>query len=323
MIINEKKCSDWRLRFQIVSLLALFLIFNCCSMTKKSQGMREKSDAKSDDIPINKNSGLDKNNQTIDPVLIKILQEQYDMQRLFAWCGTPLNGRVMFLDNQNKVHRCSFIFNNKGYHFSPDVEIEKKDKPFSIVLDEKELGPAAKYLLDTELPMQADMLETGQCQAKIIFLWQAVQRKIDINFDIDDIRELAWSAIRVIVTKKGRLISNSVYEFDATLPQDILVADINGDGKTDYAFAGGMQSTDLYIWTLTNSCKLQPLPFLIDDEGTKRRVKSLNSHGAQIKKEGSGYTIHTSNKAILSQVYKKEIYNWSTTQKAFVRTPLK
>jgi hypothetical protein len=240
------------------------------------------------------------------------------MNRLFAWSGPESNGRVMFLDNQNEVHSRNFIKNNNGYNFLPAVE--KKNEPFSKLLDEKELGPDAKYLLDTELPMQADMLETGECQAQIIFLWRAVQRKFDIA---DDIRDLAWPAIRVIVTKKGRLISNSVYEFDATLPQDILVADINGDGKTDYAFAGGMQSTDLYIWTLTNSCKLQPLPFLIDDEGTKRRVKSLNSHGAQIKKEGSGYTIHTSNKAILSQVYKKEIYNWSTTQKAFVRTPLK
>ena len=118
------------------------------------------------------------------------------------------------------------------------------------------------------------------------------------------------------------MISNSVYEFDATLPQDILVADINGDGKTDYAFAGGMQSNALYIWTLTNSGKFQPLPFL-DVLGTKKRVNHLTSGGIDIEKDGSGYTIHISNRVPFTQVYKKAMYNWSTTQKAFVRTSLK
>lgn len=313
-MIKEKKQLCWKSRLQLVFLLCLFLITSCCSITKKHQVVQEKGGAQPGNIQASKNSEPHNPYQYVDPLLTQILQEQYDMKRLFAWSGPESNGRVMWLDNHMKLQSSSFIKNKNEYNFLSGIGGD--DQPFKKILDEKELGPEAKYLPDTDLPVQVDTLETGECQAKIIFLWRAAQRKFDID---DDIRDLAWPGLRVIVTKKTTMISSKAYDFEMILPQDILVADINGDGKKDYAFTGGMQSTNLYIWTLTNSCKFQPLPFLIEYEGTKRREKYLNSQGVDIKKEGSGYTIHTSNKVFLTQVYKEEIYKWNPTKKAFVK----
>jgi hypothetical protein len=281
-------------------------------MKKEHQVVQEKGSAKPDELRANKNSEPHNPYQAVDPVLIQILQEQYDMKQLFAWSGPESNGRVMWLDNQMELQSRSFTKNKNEYNFLPGIG---EKQPFKKILDEKELGPEAKYLPDTDLPVQVDMLETGEYQAKIIFLWRAAQRKFDID---DDIRDLAWPGSRVIVTKKTTMISSKAYDFEDILPQDILVADINGDGKKDYAFAGGMQSSYLYIWTLTNSGKFQPLPFL-DVLGTKNRENHLTGGGIDIEKEGSGYTIHTSNRVPFTRVYKKEIYHWSTTQKAFVK----
>jgi hypothetical protein len=295
-----------------ISLALTCLFFICCSTTEVHRS--ETTSAPSTALlttQAQKNAAVSNEIGTFPPTLLTALREKFDVARLFAWCGIQTNGRVMWVDSEGQLRSAHFTKYPVGYRFLAPQE--NKPRSFETILNQQELAPIAEYLQDTDFPVRSNTLHVGECQAHCIFLQHVESRAFDDSKNTD----LVSPALRVIVQKGSTVISNSIYNLEDTHPEEVLVDDINGDGTTDYLYLGG---TFVQIWTLTDTCEFQVLPFIEEDAGAKYKRNFLACRGVTVEKSADGkYSIYGFTKVPFKVEYIEDRYRWDRKAKAFIK----
>lgn len=259
-----------------------------------------------------KGNDNDMSNQ-LDPLLLEELGKQHDVVRTFAWCGSESKGRVMWVDSKGHLESVSFTKNATGYQFT-DVQ-ESQPRPFTTVLDQKELASVSEYLSNDEFPVKADTLELADCKARVILLWRAERDSLN---DRDNMCDLARPGLRIIVSRGTTVVSNVTYDLKYSAPHQILVDDVNGDGIKDYVFIGH-SSPVIYLWTLRSSCVFEPLMFIEDSDGAKERSEFLEGRGIKVRKEQNAtYSILVWSKVPFRAEYAEHLFRWDQAVGAFI-----
>jgi hypothetical protein len=303
-------------RIQLICALIPWVFVVCCAAKSsdnsanvtdlsKGGGKALSAQANENSLHINRNEALDR--------VFTALRDKYDVERIFAWSGSDIDGRIMWADRQGRLRSVNFKRNSDEYQF-----LEKDDdgdSPLMKALATSELGSLAQYLSETEFPVKVDRMKVGDCTAHVIFLWRAESRSFNADPSTD--RTLALPGIRVVLNNNAAVKSNSAFNFECWIPREVLVDDMNKDGLNDYCFIGKV-SPVIHIWTLTPSCTFEPLAFIEADDGPGARTEFLEGKRIELEKDTGQYSIHVWSKVQFKPQHEEETYRWDTTLRAFV-----
>jgi hypothetical protein len=307
-------------RMQLLGVLVSWGLVACCAMRNSADSTNAsliKSRERALSQQADKKPSNSHENETLEH-LAAALRANYDVDRLFAWSGSEIDGKVLWSDHEGRLRRVNFSRENGEYQFQPNGA--DGDGPFLKVLPPSELESLSEYLSETEYPVKVDTLKIGDCTARVILLWRAENRSFSADRSAD--HTLALPGIRVVLTNGAIVESNSAIDFECWIPREVLVDDLNKDGVSDYCFVGDVGPI-IYIWTLTHSCSFEPLVFIEKNNGQPEMSEFLEGRSLELKKGNSGYSIHVWSKVPFKAQYTEEVYRWNTTMRAFIPMPVK
>ena len=225
--------------------------------------------------------------EPLDPVLLRLLQQEQQIARPFAWGGPSEAGIIIGIDERKKLKTVYFGKTDAGY-------VIRKSEPFRILeneslrIDKSGSVDLQSALTDREFALKADIISMEQCQVHFVVVERALVRSLR-----NTVSPLTVIDVRIILARNSEVVSSENVGLSFFGVREALVTDINGDGNPDYVFIGEDNSKFIYVWTVEPNCGIKPMLFEFEDRPVTESSVSGREVFLRPDRSTGGYTIHT------------------------------